>query len=191
MPNGTGKTTTLEMIRATLTAVPRRWQVVTAKLAVVVGWSAVVAVACLVMGVIAGEIMMGSTGFSVAAEEVPRVMLGYAVFVVLFTVVGLGIAMVIRHQAGALALLFLLPLVVEGVLRLVITLPTTFDSIEGVTRYFPFSAGGRMLSLFPLNADSSAFGPPPLDPLPGGITFAVFTALTLVLGTALFFRRDA
>ena len=86
--------------------------------------------------------------------------------------------------------MLLLPLVVEGILRLVLTLPAAFDDIEGVVRYFPFDAGGRMLVLFPVDA-TLPVGPPPLGPLAGGLTFAVFTAAVLALGAALFVRRDA
>ena len=178
------------MIRATLTAVPQRWQVLVAKVAVVVAWSGAVATGCLALGVVAGELAIGDTGFSAGAEEVPRVMVGYVLYTVLFTLVGLAIAMVIRHQAGALGLLFLLPLVVEGIIRLVITLPSAFDDIEGVVRYLPFEAGSQMLVLFPLNANLP-LGPPPLDPLPGGLTFATFTAVVIAVGAALFVRRDA
>jgi ABC-2 type transport system permease protein len=178
------------MIRATLTAVPRRGHVMVAKLLVVVAWAAVVAVAALLLGALAGQVMLGQYGFSLTAPDVPRVLLGYLIYVVLFTIVGLAIAVLIRHQAGALGLLFLLPLVIETVLRLVITLPPAFNSIEGVVRYFPFGAGERMLVLFPVDANPP-IGPPPLSALPGGITFAIFTALLLAVGTVLFFRRDA
>lgn len=178
------------MIRATLTAVPRRFQVVLAKAAVVALWSAVVSVACVGLGALAGYVMIGGAGFTVSADEVPRVMLGYVVYTVLFTLVGLGVAAVIRHQAGALGLLFLLPLVVENVLRLVITLPSAFDDIEGVVRYFPFDAGSQMLVLFPLDANLPV-GPPPLDPLPGGLTFGLFTVALLALASAMFVTRDA
>ena len=178
------------MIRATLTAVPRRWQVVLAKTAVTAAWAAAVATACVALGALAGELTVGDAGFSVGADEVPRVMVGYVVFTALFALVGMGIAMVVRHQAGALGLLLLLPVVVEGIIRLVLTLPSAFDDIEGVARYLPFDAGGQMLVLFPLDANLP-IGPPPLDPLPGGLTFAVFTAAVIALGTALFVQRDA
>ena len=178
------------MIRTTLTAVPRRWQVVLAKAATIVVWSAAVAAGCLALGTLAGELTVGDAGFSVGAGAVPRVMVGYVLYTVLFALVGLAIAMVIRHQAGALGMLLLLPFVVEGVIRLVLTLPSAFDDIEGVVRYLPFDAGEQMLVLFPLDA-GLPLGPPPLDPLPGGLTFAVFTAAVIGLGTALFIQRDA
>jgi ABC-type transport system involved in multi-copper enzyme maturation permease subunit len=170
------------MIRATLTAVPRRWTVLGAKALVVLGWALVVSVLCLALGVLAGQITLRGVGFSVTGGDLPRVMAGFVVYVCLFTLVGLAIA--------ALGLLLLIPLVVENVLRLVITLPDAFNDVEGVVRYFPFDAGSRMLVLFPLNA-GEVFGPIPLGPLMGGVTFAVFTVVVLALGGLLFVRRDA
>lgn len=178
------------MIRATLTAVPRRWTVLGAKALVVLGWALVVSVLCLALGVLAGQITLRGVGFSVTGGDLPRVMAGFVVYVCLFTLVGLAIAAVVRSQAAALGLLLLIPLVVENVLRLVITLPDAFNDVEGVVRYFPFDAGSRMLVLFPLNA-GEVFGPIPLGPLSGGVTFAVFSVVVLALGGLLFVRRDA
>ena len=178
------------MIRATLTAAPRRGQVLAAKVAVVIGWSFVVALLCLALGVLAGELTLGDRGFSFTDGDLPRVLLGYVAYVVLFTVVGLAVAAIVRSQAAALGLLLLLPLVVENVLRLVISLPSAFDSIEWVVRYFPFDAGTQMLVLFPVSADGP-IGPPPLAPLPGGTTFTVFTVALLATGGVLFHKRDA
>ena len=178
------------MIRATLTAAPRRWQVLVAKVVLVLGWSLVVAVLCLALGVLAGQLTVGDLGFTFTGGDMPRVMLGYLLYVMLFTVGGLAIAAVVRSQAAALGLLLLIPLVIENVLRLVITLPAAFDDIEWVVRYFPFDAGTRMLVLFPLN-EGGPIGPPPLGPVPGGATYAVFTAVLLAAGGLLFARRDA
>jgi ABC-2 type transport system permease protein len=177
------------MIRATLTALPQRYNVLLAKIIVTALWAAVVSSGCLLLGAFWGYVKGGDQGFSITAYGMPRVMLGYVLYVTMFTLIGLGVAAIIRNQAGAIVFMLVVPLVLESVLRLVLVLASIFNSIEGVVRFFPFDAGGQMLIKFPINADFT--GPEPLKPLPGGLVMAVFLVLVMTIATASFVKRDA
>jgi len=178
------------MIRATLTALPQRSNVLAAKIIVTAGWAGLVAVICLALGALWGYVNGSEVNFSMTAGDVPRVMLGYVVYVVMFTLIGLGVAAIVRNQAGAIVIMLVVPLVLETVLRLVIVVPDMFNGIQGVVQFFPFDAGNQMYVLFPVDF-SSPIGPVPLDPLPGGVVMSVFMLLILALGGGLFVVRDA
>jgi ABC-2 type transport system permease protein len=178
------------MIRATLTALPQRSNVLAAKIIVTAGWAGLVAVICLALGALWGYVNGSEVNFSITVGDVPRVMLGYVVYVVMFTLIGLGVAAIVRNQAGAIVIMLVGPLVLETVLRLVIVLPDMFNGIQGVVQFFPFDAGNQMYVLFPVDF-MSPIGPLPLDPLPGGVVMSVFMLLILALGGGLFVVRDA
>jgi ABC-2 type transport system permease protein len=178
------------MIRATLTALPQRSNVLAAKIIVTAVWAGLVAVICLALGALWGFVSGSDVNFSVTVTGVPRVMLGYVIYVIMFTLIGLGVAAIVRNQAGAIVIMLVVPLVLETVLRLVIVLPDMFNSIQGVVQFFPFDAGGQMYVLFAVDF-SAPIGPLPLDPLPGGVVMSVFMLLVLAVGGALFFIRDA
>ncbi len=177
------------MIRATLTALPQRYNVLLAKIIVTALWAAVVSAGCLLLGALWGYVNGGDQGFSITADGMPRVMLGYILYITMFTLVGLAVAAIIRNQAGAIVFMLVVPLVIESVLRLVLVIPDFFNGVEGVVQFFPFDAGSQMLIKFPINADFT--GPKPLDPLPGGLVMAVFLVLVMAIATASFVKRDA
>jgi ABC-2 type transport system permease protein len=178
------------MIRATLTALPQRSNVLAAKIIVTAAWAGLVAVTCLALGALWGFVSGSDVNFSLTVSGVPRVMLGYVIYVVMFTLIGLGVAAIVRNQAGAIVIMLVVPLVLETVLRLVIVVPDMFNSIQGVVRFFPFDAGNQMYVLFPVDF-SAPIGPLPLDPLPGGVVMSVFMLVILALGGGLFVVRDA
>lgn len=178
------------MIRATLTALPQRSNVLAAKIIVTAAWAGLVAVICLALGALWGFVSGSDVNFSLTVSGVPRVMLGYVIYVVMFTLIGLGVAAIVRNQAGAIVIMLVVPLVLETVLRLVIVVPDMFNSIQGVVQFFPFDAGNQMYVLFPVDF-SAPIGPLPLDPLPGGVVMSVFMLLVLAVGGGLFVVRDA
>ena len=177
------------MIRATLTALPQRYNVLLAKIIVTAFWSAAVSAGCLLLGVFWGYVKGGDQGFAITADGIPRVMLGYIAYVTMFTLIGLAVAAIIRNQAGAIVFMLVVPLVIESVLRLVLVIPDFFNGVEGVVQFFPFDAGSQMLIRFPINADFT--GPKPLDPLPGGLVMALFLVVVMAIATASFVKRDA
>jgi ABC-2 type transport system permease protein len=178
------------MIRTTLTAVPSRGAVFAAKAITIGGLAAVLSLVCMLVGLgnsalFVEEDLAANTGF------VWKVILGIVVYSTMFALCGLALAGIIRHQAGALALILLFPSVIEGILHLILVAPEGEDGLNKVAAFLPFDAGGQMFAR-PLSVDIvDIFGYEPLEPVEGGLVFGVFTALMLALAGVMFFRRDA
>lgn len=173
------------MVRATLTAVPNRWAVLGAKVVVVVAYSAAVAALCLLMGLACAVFVDGAT----LGGRVPVVMIGYVVYTVMFALFGFAMAGLIRNQGAAIALILVIPYVVENVF----SLSLAAAGLEGVSRFLPFDAGKQLVLYLPFGEDvrELLFGIQPLGALGGGAVFAVFVAVLLALTSALFVVRDA
>ena len=116
------------MIRLTLTAVPRRWQVLAAK-AVVAGGATLVAGALAVLGsVLAGQPLLDGHGInpahgyealSLGAGPVLRAAAGSVLYLTLIALLGVGVAATLRDSAASigvvLGLLYLFPIITSFV----------------------------------------------------------------------------
>jgi ABC-2 type transport system permease protein len=116
------------MIRLTLTAMPRRWQVLAAK-AIVVGTATLVTGAVAVLAsMLAGQLLLDGHGIdpahgyqalSLADGRVLRAAVGSVLYLTLIALLGLGIAAAIRDSAVSigvvLGLLYLFPIVAGAV----------------------------------------------------------------------------
>lgn len=168
------------LIRATLTAVPRRTPVLAAKALVLAAgtWP--------VMVVLSLASFLTSVGFSGADvglgdPGVPRAALGAAVAPVAFGLIGLGLGTVLRHTAASITVLVLLTLVLPGLLP---ALPGSVP--EDVAPYTPVAAAQALYSI----GDSGG----PFELLAPGPAFAVTAGWLLVVlaaGAAVLSRRDA
>jgi ABC-2 type transport system permease protein len=93
------------LIRATLTAVPRRLPVLAAKALVQVALTGpVMAVVCLA-SFLACQAFLGDEGASLSDPGVPGAIVGAAACPVLMGLLGLGIGTMVRHTAGAITTL--------------------------------------------------------------------------------------
>jgi ABC-2 type transport system permease protein len=112
------------MIRLTLTAVPRRWQVLAAKAAVVSVATLVAGAIAVLASVLAGRLILYGNGItpahgyealSLSAGPVLRAATGSVLYLVLIALLGIGIAAAIRDSATSigvvLGLLYLFPLI--------------------------------------------------------------------------------
>ncbi|MFC6014902.1 ABC transporter permease [Plantactinospora solaniradicis] len=170
------------LVRATLTAVPRRWAVLCAKaVALVAATVPVLAVTCLAaFGVC--QAMLGRDGASLGDPGVPGAILGATFCPVLMALFGLGIGAIVRHTAGAITALVVVLLLAPALLGPV--LPGNRE--EEVLKYVPTIAGQAMYSV-----DG---GGNPFEALSPGASAAVlagWAGLLLVAGTAVLRRRDA
>ena len=159
-------------IRPTFTAVPRRWQVLLAKLAVVL-----LLVSVSAAGLVAVSWVIGITtvpGFRVDATD-QRLAIGLIVFCAGMTVAGFGVGCIVRQPVAGVLGLLVDAFMVE---RLLLGL------LPSAAPWLPFANGFQMTLRFE--------GHTPLRPLvPGGAYFlAVSVGLTLV-GAILTERRDA
>jgi hypothetical protein len=107
------------MIRTTFMATPNRTVVVAAKAVVMALFSALYAAAMVIGAVLVAKVtsapMVGSQ-LSLAEPGVWRLVGAIAVFAVLAAVLGVAVATLLRHTAGAVAVLLLWPLLIEPLL---------------------------------------------------------------------------
>jgi ABC-2 type transport system permease protein len=165
------------MIGLSLLAVPRRGRFCAAKMTVAALSTAVVAVPAIVVSYAGTEIALGTYGASLSAPGVPRAMAGAVGYLVLMTLLAVGIAMIARNAIVPLAAL--LPLVLAGSQIL-----STIGATAALARYLPDQAGMRMLAVHTGGAGK-------LGPAAGLAVFLAWTAAALAAGYLLLRRRDA
>lgn len=183
------------MIRATLTAVPNRSAVFAAKLLTTGVVAAAAAVGCIAIGLFSAVLF----GVDMAtAASLAKLTLGVVLFTVLFTWSGLAYASLIRNQTAAVAMLMLVPSVIESIIRgVVIAIKAASDNPTGrggfvnILKYLPYDAGGKMYTRQSLDDLLDFLGYTPFGPVAGGVVLGVFVGALLALAYALFLRRDA
>jgi ABC-type transport system involved in multi-copper enzyme maturation permease subunit len=183
------------MIRATLTAVPQRWAVLAAKVLLIVVVSAACALACVLIA------LLSATIFSIELPgwgEVLAISTGTTIFAILFSLSGLAYATITRNQTAAVALLLLVPTILEGIIKSVILAihaasddPTGKGGGVWLIKYLPYDSGGQMYTRRSLEDLLEIFGVVPFGPVGGGVVMGTFVALLLGVGSYLFLRRDA
>jgi ABC-2 type transport system permease protein len=170
------------LIRATLTAVPRRWPVAAAKAVVLVAATLPVMAVTALGAFLVSQAFLGADGASLGDRGVPGAVVGAALCPVVVGLIGLGVGMALRHTAGAIttlvAGLFIIPVLLGPALP--------GDMERNVMKYVPTVAGQAMYSV-----DG---GGGPFETLSPGASAAVllgWAALVLAGGVALLRSRDA
>jgi ABC-2 type transport system permease protein len=183
------------MIRATLTAIPSRTHVFAAKVITTAAVSALAAVACVVVA-LAGLLVFGHDLPSLGA--LGSMTLGTVVFTALFALSGLAFAALTRNQTAAVAMLMLVPTVVEQIIRaIVLAIKGASDDPQGtggyvtLLKFLPYDAGGKLYTRASLDDLLSFLGYAPFGAVGGGLVLGVFVSALLGLAYALFLRRDA
>lgn len=183
------------MIRATLTALPSRWSVFASKMIVTAVVAALGAVACVLIAVLSAWMFGVGMPTLVGFRDIT---VGTTLFASMFALSGLAYAAITRNQTAALALLLLMPSVVETIIKAVILAihaasddPTGKGGLVWFLKFLPFDAGGQMYTRVSVNDLLAYFGVIPFGPLGGGLVMATFVGLLLALSTWLFIRRDA
>lgn len=183
------------MIRATLTAVPNRTHVFVAKVLSTVAISMLASLLCILVAVVSVFAFgLDPPTFS----EFFNMTVGTTVFTVLFALSGLAYAAITRNQTAAVALLLLVPSLVETIIRAIILAikgasenPGQDGGIVSLLRYLPYDAGGQLYTRASLDDLLSFLGYTPFGAVGGGIVMAVFVGGLLLIGFVLFRRRDA
>jgi ABC-2 type transport system permease protein len=172
------------MIRATLSAVPRRLPVLWAK-------ALVFAVTVFVIGGISsllafegGQAMLSSAGIHVGlgSPGAARAVLGGALYLTVVGLLGVGLGFLERNTAGAIATLFGLLLVLPAI---VAALPTSL--YNAVFRFLPMPAGTQILTT--VNNTGGPGGS--LPPWAGIGVFALYAAGAIAAGAVMLKRHDA
>lgn len=164
---------------AMLVVQPSRWIVVLAK----VGVAAIAGLLLGTLSVVAGVVGAAASGVewgdtSNIVANIPWA-LGYTT---LSALLGLGMGLLIRSGAIAIAGVLIWGLVIEGLLAL-------FLPAE-IGRFLPFLAGDRMLALESDFLNTGAAGVQ-LTQVEGALVMAGYALLLLVAGALSFQRRDA
>ena len=169
------------MIRATVSAVPRRGRVVAAKALLVTGVLFAAGVVTAVVGYLGGNFFLDREGIGLALsdEGVVRALLGNGLYLAGLGLFAMAMGLLIRHTAAALTVGMALVLVVGN---LAYALPGTWG--EWVAKLLPGNAGGAVAQVVPFTGAS-------LAPWTGFAVFAAETAALLIAATLVFRRRDA
>jgi ABC-type transport system involved in multi-copper enzyme maturation permease subunit len=124
--------------------------------------------------------------------------LGVMLFTALFALSGLAFAAITRNQTAAIALILLLPSVVEEVAKGVVVIiravsdePLDKGGMAALLKFLPYDAGSQMFTQFSIDDFLEPFGVVSFGPLGGGLVMATFVAILLAASAALFLRRDA
>jgi ABC-2 type transport system permease protein len=168
------------MIRATLSAVPRRLPVLWAKLAV---FAVAVFVAMGISSLIAfeiGQAALANTHHSVtlASPGALRAVVGTALYLSALALFAIGLGFLIRNTAGAIAALF----------GLLLVLPILAQALPGhwaadVTKYLPMPAGTSITG--------TVQDPTLLSPWSGLGVFCAYAVAAIAAGAVMLKRRDA
>ncbi|MEU8019452.1 ABC transporter permease [Micromonospora parva] len=171
---------TTGMIRATLTAVPRRLPVLWSK-SLVAGAAAFVTMTIGALAAFAvGSAVLNDkvSGLGLDDDGVLRALLGAGLYLGLVAVLGVALGMLVRSSAGAIAILAGLLLVVPGLVPL---LPDAIS--EAITPYLPSNAGSAVMALAPPDGT--------LGPWAGVAVFAGYVVVTLAAAAYRLKKTDA
>lgn len=167
------------MIRSTLTATPRRAQVVLAKsLAVALGVGAATAVSYLVCLAVTVPISTAAISWSDPAQSLLPLLFG-VVSMIAYALIGMGFGLLIRNGAGAIAatvgVLFVAPIA----FTLFALGGPSWQWVVDLGRYLPVAAGGDLTAI------------PTGDVLVPALTLAAWVVALVGVGIVVLRRRDA
>ncbi|MDH6131877.1 ABC-2 type transport system permease protein [Kitasatospora sp. MAA4] len=168
------------MIRASLSAVPRRLPMLWGKAAVFGVVAAVLSCVCVLTSFLVGQSILSTVHVqtTLSAPGVSRVVFGTALYLTVIGLLSVALGTMIRNAAGGIAtllgVLFIVPLLVEG-------LPTTWH--DHIAPYLPSAAGSAVMTL--------KQDPTLLSPGTGLIVLACYLVAAYVGAAVVLKRRDA
>jgi ABC-type transport system involved in multi-copper enzyme maturation permease subunit len=166
------------MIRATLSAVPRRLPVLWAKLGVFCAITFVLMLVSAFAAFLVGQQLLGSHGTTLSAPHALRAVIGVALYLTVVAALAVGLGFMVRSTAGGIASLFGLLLVLPAIGHV---LPTSWQ--QHILPYLPSNAGGALYSLKP--------DPGTLAPWTGFGVMCVWAAVAILGAMVVLRRRDA
>lgn len=176
-------------IQPTLTTIPQRSTLLTAKIIVLLGVALVVAILALALNVIIGLIFWSDVP-GLTDDPMNQVIPGYIVYVVLYALCGLALAQLFRGVPSALVVLLVVPLVVEGLIIGLSNVPA-LDWLIPVVKFLPFSAGGMLMAPVPPDMGPNTDDYDLFSRWASGGIFALFVAIILAVAWYLYKKRDA
>jgi ABC-type transport system involved in multi-copper enzyme maturation permease subunit len=168
------------MIRATMSAVPRRLPVLWAKAVLYAAVTWVLATVGALIAFLIGQAVLSSRHIetSIASPGVARVVFGTGLYLTVVGLLGVAIGCLIRNTAGGIATVFGLLLVVPVLAE---ALPSSWSN--AISPYLPSNAGQAVIALHP--------DPHTLAPWSGIGLFLLYALAALAAAAVLLKRRDA
>lgn len=166
-------------LASTLTAQPARWVTASTKTVTAATCGAVLGAVGMVAGVI-GAVAVGLPAGD--TSTIPATTVAALLLTGLAGVIGLGVGMVVRNTAGAIAGLLVYWFIVEDLLLQI--LPAK------VGRFLPFDAGFRLVDVGGAH-DTPAILAAQFDRPVLALIFASYASAAIALGTVLLYRRDS
>jgi len=173
-------------IRPTFAAQPERWRPLTAKVVVHVAVMLLAGIVVLAISWLAGALIVGDDGYfplwSAGGRTTPTMpaFAGVVVLIVGVTFIGIGLGLLLRNIAGAVAALLLWPLLVESLVR---GLMAATDR-EGWYKFLPFTQG-IAVGFWELEGDDV------MSRIGGSVYFLAWAVAVLALGIWRSVRSDA
>jgi ABC-2 type transport system permease protein len=168
------------MIRASMTAVPKRLPVLWAKTAVYATVSFLLMLPSVLIAFFASQAIISHhqpLAISFSAHGVARSVIGGALYLMVIGMFTLGIGAITRSTAGGISafagIMFVIP-------PLMNVLPTSWNN--AISPYLPSNAGRAVFSL--------THGSDSLAPWPGFALFCGYAILTIAIAAVLLLRRD-
>ena len=176
------------MIRTTLTADPKRLGALWAKTLVIVSVTFVVTtIGAALTWLLARWVVGDTSSLDLANSETRRILLGAPLYLTGIALLAFALGALLRHSAAALATVFGLLLVIEGVW---VNLPWTF--FHKTSPFLPGSAGGKIFSTdAAIEASRAAATGPVLTPWVGYGVLIAWGVVMLAVAAVLLRRRDA
>ncbi|WP_410627071.1 hypothetical protein [Amycolatopsis sp. cmx-8-4] len=178
-------------IHGTFQGVPSRWPALVAKAAVVAGYAFLLGEAAAFLAWLVARILAPDADLALDSVADWTIVAGTGPVFALAAVCGVGVGLLVRHTAGAVALLVGYPLMAENVITLI---PRAGLAIH---RWLPLNAVTKFLSgSGEANAgrdggNAATLSDSPLSPGWALAYFGAFAVLVLVAGITKARRRDA
>jgi hypothetical protein len=168
------------MIRASLTAVPKRLPVLWAKLAVFSAITFALALPSVFIAFWGSQAIVHghpTLAASLSDSAVLRSMIGGAVYLVLIGIFAMALGAIVRNTAGGISIFAAIFFVIPPLLNI---LPSSWN--DAISPWRPDSAAR---AVFQLTHDSGS-----LAPGPGALLFCGYCALVIAIAAVLLLRRD-
>jgi ABC-2 type transport system permease protein len=167
------------MIRATLSAVPKRLPVLWAKTFVFAGVALLLSLPAVFIVFFAGQAILSGQhiNISISHPGVVRSLIGASLYLMVMGVFGLGLGAILRSTAGGISALAAIVFVLPPIIGL---FPASFAN--SVNPYLPSNAGGALWTIKP--------DPNTLAPWAGFAVFCGWAIASIVIAAVLLRRRD-
>ncbi|HVO86406.1 MAG TPA: ABC transporter permease [Candidatus Binatia bacterium] len=170
-------------IMYTLTASNSRSKVLASKVAVVTAYSAIIAIPLVLLGILSFHIGVSLQNVPLPPQtfDAPYILGRCLYYLIAYSLTGLLFATLIRNLVGAIAVLFLVPGIVESLLALL---------IKSKNQYLPFTSLKQVI-LDPGQIPPNIHFYQTNHPLRSAVTFLVYLLIGWAVGWYLFLKRDA